>query len=130
MSQYYAYRELRDYLIALILDGHVAEGEALPSVRSLAHARGVNPLTAAKAIYNLPPGTLRAVRGTGNFVAQGAVERLRAAERASFLDERWPQIRAEISRLRLTGTELLGALPRPPAKGAVRDRSEADADPA
>lgn len=127
MSQFFAYRELRDNLVALILDGHIAEGEALPSVRRLANSHGVNPLTVAKALYNLPAGTLRSVRGSGNFVAKGAVERLRDAERATFLEERWPQIEAEIVRLRLTWAELFSVLPQPRAEGTVRDRSEADA---
>jgi len=103
----YAYRELRKELIRLLLSGHVEEGEALPPVRTLAKRHDLNPLTVGKAIHTLPPGILRLVPGVGMFVAAGGVERLRAFERASFLQDQWPAIADEIRRLQLTRCELL-----------------------
>ena len=111
MTEHYAYRELRGHLIRQILTGSIAEGEALPSVRCLAKAHGLNPLTVAKAIAHFPPGILRQVRGLGTFVAEGGQQRLRDLERAAFLDDHWPRIANEIARLRIDRRELLDARP-------------------
>lgn len=96
------YLRLRDRIAAMILDGRVREGDALPSVRSLAADFGANPLTVAKAYQTFQEEGLVAVkRGVGMFVADGAAERLRSAERKEFLDQRWPEIAAHMRRLDL-----------------------------
>ena len=102
------YLRLRDCIAARILEGKVAEGDALPSVRSLAAEYGANPLTVAKAYQTFQEEGLVVVRrGVGMFVASGAAERLRSAERKAFLEERWPEIRAHIRRLGLEPQDLL-----------------------
>ncbi|NCP19647.1 MAG: GntR family transcriptional regulator [Erythrobacter sp.] len=102
------YLRLRDLIAAAILDGEFAEGEMLPSVRAFASAQGANPLTVAKAFQQFQDDGLVAVkRGVGMYVVEGAAERLRAAERASFLKEEWPEIRARLHRLGLSPRELL-----------------------
>ncbi|MBB3034235.1 GntR family transcriptional regulator [Alteriqipengyuania lutimaris] len=102
------YLRLRDLIAAAILDGEFAEGEMLPSVRTFAAQQGANPLTVAKAFQQFQDDGLIAVRrGVGMYVVEGAARRLRAAERASFLEEEWPQIRARLDRLGLSAEDLL-----------------------
>ncbi|MEL7687166.1 GntR family transcriptional regulator [Citromicrobium bathyomarinum] len=113
------YLRLRDLIAAAILDGDFAEGELLPSVRAFAAEQGANPLTVAKAFQQFQDRGLIAVkRGIGMYVVDGAAERLRAAERAQFLEEEWPQIRARLDRLGLSASELLA---RQPAAAAPAD---------
>ena len=102
------YLKLRDLIAAAILDGEFAEGEMLPSVRAFAAEQGANPLTVAKAFQQFQDDGLIAVRrGVGMYVVEGAASRLRSAERASFLKEEWPEIRARLDRLGLSAEELL-----------------------
>ena len=102
------YLRLRDTIAAMILEGRVREGDALPSVRSLAAEYGANPLTVAKAYQTFQDEGLVVVRrGVGMFVSEGATEWLRAAERREFLDQRWPAIAAQIRRLGLDVEDLL-----------------------
>ncbi|MEA3049119.1 MAG: hypothetical protein QOG84_955 [Sphingomonadales bacterium] len=102
------YLRLRDTIAAMILDGRVADGDPLPSVRSLAAEHGANPLTVAKAYQTFQDeGLVLVRRGVGMFVAAGAAERLRTAERDEFLNQRWPAIVAQIRRLGLDVEDLL-----------------------
>ncbi|TFI56830.1 GntR family transcriptional regulator [Sphingomonas parva] len=102
------YLRLRDTIAAMILEGRVREGDALPSVRSLAAEYGANPLTVAKAYQTFQDeGLVTVRRGVGMFVSEGATERLRDAERREFLDQRWPAVVAQIRRLGLDVEDLL-----------------------
>ncbi|MEO7026668.1 MAG: GntR family transcriptional regulator [Caulobacteraceae bacterium] len=102
------WRQLRERVAAMILDGALIEGEALPSVRTVAADSRVNPLTVLKAYQQLTDeGVAEKRRGLGLFVTAGARQRLLEAERQRFLVERWPAIRATIRRLGLSQGELL-----------------------
>ena len=102
------YLKLRDLIAGSIIDGSYPEGEMLPSVRTLAAQQGANPLTVAKAYQQFQVDGLVAVqRGVGMYVTQGAAERLRRSERASFLADEWPAIRARIARLGLDVANLM-----------------------
>lgn len=102
------YRQIRDRVVAMILDGALKEGDALPSVRTVATESRVNPLTVLKAYQQLDDEKLvDKRRGRGMLVAAGARDLLLRGERARFLAERWPDIRATIMRLGLAD-ELLG----------------------
>ena len=102
------YLRLREQIAAGIIDGRYAEGDMLPSVRAFAAEQGANPLTVAKAYQQFQAdGLIRVQRGVGMFVREGAAEQLRAAERAQFLDEEWPQIRERMNRLRIDPAEVL-----------------------
>lgn len=102
------YLRLREQIAAAIIDGRYAEGEMLPSVRAFAAEQGANPLTVAKAYQQFQTdGLIRVQRGVGMFVREGAADHLRRAERAAFLQEEWPEIRARIERLGLKPEELL-----------------------
>ena len=104
------YRQLRDLVVAMILDGVLKEGDPLPSVRTVAAEYRVNPLTVLKAYQHLVDEQLvEAKRGRGMFVRSGARDLLLAGERRRFLDEQWPRIHATIRRLGLTPQDLLDA---------------------
>ena len=102
------YLRLRDSIAASILEGRVRDGDPLPSVRSLAAEHGANPLTVAKAYQTFQDeGLILVKRGVGMFVAPGASEKLRDAERTQFLEQRWPGIAAQIRRLGLDVGDLV-----------------------
>ena len=102
------YRQLRERVIAMILDGVLKEGDALPSVRTVAAEYRVNPLTVLKAYQELADEQLvEKRRGLGMFITPGARELLLKGERQKFLTEQWPRIHATIQRLGLSTQELL-----------------------
>jgi GntR family transcriptional regulator len=102
------YRQLRDRVVAMILDGVLKEGDSLPSVRHVAAEYRVNPLTVLKGYQQLVDENLvESRRGLGMFVNAGARNLLLRAERQKFLAEQWPVIRATIQRLGLKPEELL-----------------------
>ena len=107
-SEVPVYLRLRALLAAAILEGDYKEGDQLPSVRAFAASHGANPLTVAKAYQALQDdGHVSVKRGVGMFVAEGAIERLRRQERATFLNRVWPRMRAHIERLGIDVTELV-----------------------
>jgi GntR family transcriptional regulator len=104
------YRQLRDRVIAMILDGVLKEGDPLPSVRNVAAEYRVNPLTVLKAYQQLVDEELvETRRGRGMFINAGARALLLRGEREKFLAEEWPRIYATIQRLGLNAEELLDA---------------------
>jgi GntR family transcriptional regulator len=108
------YRQIRDRIVAMILDGLLKEGDTLPSVRAVATDSRVNPLTVLKAYQQLTDdGLVEKRRGIGMFVTTGAREMLLQGERQRFLTEQWPEIHATILRLGLA-SELLGGAPKSP----------------
>jgi GntR family transcriptional regulator len=102
------YLRLRDLIAAAIIEGRYREGEMLPSVRAFAAEQGANPLTVAKA-YQLfqGEGLVEVQRGVGMYVATGASDKLRRAERARFVEEEWPEIVARMARLGIDPMALL-----------------------
>jgi len=104
------YRQIRDRVVAMILDGVLKEGDPLPSVRTVAAETRVNPLTVLKSYQQLVDEQLvESKRGRGMFVNVGARQLLLQGERQKFLVELWPGISATIQRLGLTTHELLEA---------------------
>ena len=104
------YRQLRDRVVDMILDGVLNEGDPLPSVRQVAAEERVNPLTVLKAYQELVGEQLvETKRGLGMFVRPGSRNLLLLGERQKFLTEQWPRIAATIQRLGLTPKELLDA---------------------
>src|ERR1700742_3757698 len=102
------YRQLRDRVVAMILDGVLKEGDPLPSVRSVAAEFRVNPLTVLKGYQQLVDEQLvEKRRGLGMFVSVGASKALMKDERQRFLDEEWPKVYATIQRLGLSPEDLL-----------------------
>jgi GntR family transcriptional regulator len=104
------YRQLRDRVVAMILDGLLNENDPLPSVRNVAAEYRVNPLTVLKAYQQLVAEELvETKRGLGMFVKAGARDLLLKGERQKFLTDRWPGVAATIQRLGITPKELMRA---------------------
>jgi GntR family transcriptional regulator len=113
------YRQLRDRVVAMILEGVLREGDALPSVRSVAAEFRLNPLTVLKGYQQLVDENLvEKRRGRGMFVSTGARSALMKDERERFLSGDWPKIYATIQRLGLSARELLANGSQPPAAPA------------
>lgn len=116
------YRQLRDRVVAMILDGVLKEGDPLPSVRTVAAEYRVNPLTVLKGYQQLVDEQLvETRRGRGMFINSGARALLLKGERKRFLNEQWPAIQATIQRLGLTAQELVTATP---ANQTASDKKE------
>jgi len=120
------YRQLRNRVVAMILEGTLKEGDPLPSVRNVAADFRLNPLTVLKGYQQLVDELLvEKRRGRGMYVAEGAKKALMKDERARFLEEEWPRVYATIQRLGLTFDELATIAPaasperRPSAKPAT-----------
>jgi len=113
------YRQLRDRVVDMILDGVLKEGDPLPSVRNVAAEYRVNPLTVLKGYQQLVDEQLvEKKRGIGMFIKPGARDLLMAGERQKFLAEQWPRVYATIQRLGITPEELLesGSTGKSPSK--------------
>ena len=117
------YRQLRDRVVHMILDGVLKEGDPLPSVRTVAAEYRVNPLTVLKGYQQLVDEQLvEKKRGRGMFVNAGARKLLLQGERRKFLAEQWPRVHATIQRLGLTPQELLAAATGAPASDTEEER--------
>ncbi len=102
------YRQLRDRVVAMILEEVLVEGDALPSVRNVAAEYRLNPLTVLKGYQELVDEELvEKKRGRGMFVNEGARVKLLKAERERFLEKEWPEVIATIERLNLDAADLL-----------------------
>jgi GntR family transcriptional regulator len=126
------YRQLRDRVVAMILEGVLKEGDPLPSVRNVAAEYQLNPLTVLKGYQQLVDEQLvEKRRGRGMFVSDGARRALLKDERQKFLEDEWPKVRATIARLGLNPGDLLaddGATSRTAQasndRGKSNDRSD------
>ena len=121
------YRQLRDRVVAMILDGVLKEGDPLPSVRNVAAEYRVNPLTVLKGYQQLvDEGLVESKRGRGMFINTGARDLLMQGEREKFLGEEWPRVYATIQRLGLRTEELLNSAAngRPLADGPKSNTAE------
>ncbi|MEM7500729.1 MAG: GntR family transcriptional regulator [Pseudomonadota bacterium] len=113
------YRQLRDRVVAMILEGVLDDGDALPSVRNVAAEYRLNPLTVLKGYQELvDEGLVEKKRGRGMFVNDGARKQLLKDERRRFVDKEWPRIAATIERLGLDAEDLLSG------SAAAEDESE------
>ena len=113
------YQQLRDRTVASILDGHLNEGDLLPSVRQVAIDLQVNPITVSKAYQILvDEGLVVAERGIGMRIKNGARDQLLHDERTRFLTTVWPQIVDQINQLNLSWDEL----PLPPSTKKAQHR--------
>ena len=102
------YRQLRDRVVTMILEGNLTDGDALPSVRNVAAEYRLNPLTVLKGYQELvDEGLVEKKRGRGMFVNEGAQSKLLKDERQRFVDKEWPMVLATIKRLGLDAHELM-----------------------
>ncbi len=116
------YRQLRDRVVEMILEGVLGDGDALPSVRNVAAEYRLNPLTVLKGYQELvDEGLVEKKRGRGMFVTDGARKQLLKDERQRFLDKEWPDVVATIRRLGLNTDSLLKVASDAQAKGGKND---------
>ena len=105
------YRQLRDRVVAMMLEGALNDGDALPSVRNVAAEYRLNPLTVLKGYQELvDEGLVEKKRGRGMFVTEGACKQLLKDERRRFIEKEWPLVAATIARLGLSTDDLLQAV--------------------
>lgn len=105
------YRQLRNHMAGAIIKGSLKEGDALPSVRTVAVDFNVNPLTASKAYQELVGEELvEKRRGLGMYIVEGARNKLLEAEQKQFLENEWPAIIKRIHSLELDDSKLLESL--------------------
>lgn len=117
------YRQLRDRVVEMILEGVLGDGDALPSVRNVAAEYRLNPLTVLKGYQELvDEGLVEKKRGRGMFVTDGARKQLMKDERQRFLDSEWPDVVATIQRLGLNAGDLLKVLAEVSDKGDKNDK--------
>jgi GntR family transcriptional regulator len=110
------YRQLRDRVVAMILEGVLSDGDALPSVRNVAAEYRLNPLTVLKGYQELvDEGLVEKKRGRGMFVTEGARKNLLKDERQRFIEKEWPRIAATIERLGLDVEALVAGVSQPDA---------------
>lgn len=104
------YRQLKDRVIAMMLDGLLKPGDPLPSVRQVAAEYQLNPITVSRAYQELADESLvEKRRGLGMYVTEEAAKKLLVNERERFLKEEWPQVMERIARLGLRLDELMAA---------------------
>ena len=102
------YWQLKERTIAMILDGTLTEGEALPSVRTVASDFQLNPITVSKSYQALVDDDLvEKRRGLGMFIRTGARQKLMESERQKFLTDEWPAMVIRIQQLGLDSNKLL-----------------------
>jgi GntR family transcriptional regulator len=125
------YRQLRELIVEMILDGVLHEGDPLPSVRNVATEFRVNPLTVLKAYQQLvDQGFVESRRGRGMFVTEGARAVLLQGERQRFLKEEWPRVYATMQRLGLKPEQLLsGPAGEPPSEAPEANDEEGKPKP-
>lgn len=116
------YRQLRDRVVAMILEGVLGDGDVLPSVRNVAAEYRLNPLTVLKGYQELvDEGLVEKKRGRGMFVTDGARRQLLIDERRRFIDKEWPIVRATIERLGLDAAKLLDEVKQSNKAGGMND---------
>jgi GntR family transcriptional regulator len=116
------YRQLRDRVVAMMLEGVLNDGDALPSVRNVAAEYRLNPLTVLKGYQELvDEGLVEKKRGRGMFVTEGARKQLLKDERRRFIDKEWPKVSATIKRLGLSADELLSEIDKSPSSAGSKE---------
>jgi GntR family transcriptional regulator len=102
------YRQLKERVVGMMLDGVLKAGDALPSVRQIAAEYQLNPITVSKAYQELVDDNLvEKRRGIGMYVTEGASEKLLASERERFMREEWPAMLERLRRLGIDPVQLL-----------------------
>ena len=116
------YRQLRDRVVAMILEGVLGDGDALPSVRNVAAEYRLNPLTVLKGYKErVDEGPVEKKRGRGMFVNDGAQKQLLKDERRRFIEKEWPKVVERINRLGLDAADLLAKASKAGEKGDNND---------
>lgn len=114
------YRQLKQRVVAMMLDGVLKPGDVLPSVRQVAAEYQLNPITVSRAYQELADEALvEKRRGLGMYVTEEASKKLLSNERERFLKEEWPLVLERIQRLGLSMDDLLKPVLTPALDGGV-----------
>jgi GntR family transcriptional regulator len=110
------YKQIMHRVQAAVADGHLAEGDQLPTIRALHEKLEVNPNTVAKAYRELQHlGVISAEHGSGCYVAPGATGKadgLPAREKKAKLTELCARFAAEARSHGISFDELVEQLKR------------------
>jgi GntR family transcriptional regulator len=105
------YLQIADYLCDLIIAGHYAEGERIPSVRDLAVELEVNPNTVVRSYAHLgEQDILENRRGIGYYVVPEAVGMIKRIRRAVFYQEKLPALIKTMKALQISIEDLVTAI--------------------
>jgi len=105
------FRQLSERIEQKILQGVWQEGDALPSVRSVAADLKINHLTVMKGYQLLvDQGLVEKKRGQGMFVAQGAVTALKNRQKNDFIGQQIPMIATTLKQIDMSVDELISQL--------------------
>ncbi|MHB1991359.1 GntR family transcriptional regulator [Metallibacterium scheffleri] len=105
------YRQIVEQVRRMIAGGQLPPGELLPSVREVAGAHAINPMTVSRA-YSLleSEGLLERRRGTGMAVAQGTRRAHPEAARMALLEPRMQDLARAARELELPASRVLRRL--------------------
>ena len=105
------YKQLKARVVAMLLDGSLPIGAALPSVRQLAAEYQLNPITVSRAYQELADeGLIDKRRGVGMFVSDAGPKLALERERQQFLGADWPHAVQTAARLGLSRSELMNTI--------------------
>jgi len=101
------FQQIADNLCHQILEGKLAPGERVPSVRDLAIEFEVNRNTLLRTYAILQDaGVIDNKRGIGFFVSEDALERILKSERQAFFSNELPEFIQKVKVLKLTSIDL------------------------
>ncbi|WCE30744.1 GntR family transcriptional regulator [Vibrio sp. SCSIO 43137] len=105
------FRQLSEQVEQKILQGVWQEGDALPSVRSVAADLKINHLTVMKGYQLLvDQGLVEKKRGQGMFVAQGAVTSLKNRQKNDFIGQQIPMIATTLKQIDMSVDDFIRQL--------------------
>ena len=119
------YSQIADRVKFAVAGGVLRPGDLVPSVRELSKQLVVNPNTVARAYRDLQTeGLLESVRGMGLQVADGAVDRCRAARR-EMVRQRLRQVIEEAWQSKMDPAEIEVILREEWARGTGQGNGDA-----
>lgn len=102
------YRQLKNKVVSLILNGTYLEENALPSVRQVSSDLSINHLTVSKAYQELVnDGLLEKKRGLGMFVIVGAKKMIIEKEKEKFFNVELPEFILRIKELSISKKDVI-----------------------
>ncbi|SJZ96435.1 GntR family transcriptional regulator [Novilysobacter spongiicola] len=105
------YRQITEQVRRLVAGGQLAPGDTLPSVRDVAAAHAINPMTVSKAYSQLEAeGVLERQRGKGMAVAPGAAAGPATGRRWQLIEPALDAVARQAQELELPPDEVLARL--------------------
>ncbi|XID90651.1 GntR family transcriptional regulator [Paenibacillaceae bacterium WGS1546] len=105
--------QIKEKIEDQIVNGHLPEGDQVPSTTQLSHFYKINHITVLKGINLLvESGLIYKKRGVGMFVAEGAKEKLIQSRKKAFANDYVAPMVREADHLGLTAEELFEIITR------------------